>query len=188
MGKPDFAMTRPALLETAAEADDPLLKRWRGVLDDLRSGHFSITRALAALTLVAESAERAVLFLALDDHLVALGAFGFAEPSGLALALATRRLVLPATAAPRFRQVIREGRVRVIHFDAGDLPPVLAARIGRPRRPEGILLPVAGKSRGHSVIYADNGPLDLPIASPETLATAVAEVVRAFDAAQAGSA
>ncbi|HEX4952480.1 MAG TPA: hypothetical protein VF017_03675 [Thermoanaerobaculia bacterium] len=180
----DLVMTGSALLEISAEVDDPLLKRWRGVVDDLRSGHFSITPSLAALTLVSESAERAVIFLAHDDHLVALGAFGFAAPSGLGLALATRRLVLPTAAAPCFRSVLHEGRMRLTHFDSGDLPPVLAARIGRPRRPEGVLLPVPGGDGVLAVIYADNGALATPIAAPETLEKALTEVGRVFEGAE----
>jgi hypothetical protein len=152
----------------------------RRVVSDLRSGVFSATVALNLMNIVAESVERAVLFLVRGEELVALGAFGFSRDRR-PLADTTRGLTLDGTGPHALRRAIEAGHALSVPFDQAGLPSAMADLIGRPRSGQVAIFPVMGTSRVILVIYADNGDLDRAIEEIEILDLVAAEVGIAFE-------
>ena len=152
----------------------------RRVVADLRSGVFSASVALNLMNIIAESVERAVLFLVRRDTLTVLGAFGF---NGVArpLAEATRGLKLPLDQGGALAEAIRAGRAVSVSFDDADLPGQLVRALGRPRTGQAVLFPVLGTDRVILLIYTDNGTLDRPIEEIDIIDLAAAEVGIAFE-------
>jgi hypothetical protein len=152
----------------------------RRVVYDLRSGVFSATVALNLMNIIAESVERAVLFLVKRDGLSALGAFGFNQ-AGRPLAEATRGLLVPLEEPSAFMGAIRAGRAVSVSFDAAGLPDKLRDLLGPPRTGQVVLFPVLGSDRVILLIYTDNGELDRPIEEIDIIDLAAAEVGIAFE-------
>lgn len=173
-----------ALGKPTARASDPSastrhgLAKLRRVVSDLRSGVFSATVALNLMNIVAESVERAVLFLVRGDELVALGAFGFSRDRR-PLATTTRSLALPMSGA--LARAIGGGQALSVPFDQASLPEPLPDLLGRPRSGQCAIFPVMGTNRVILLIYADNGDLDRPIEEIEILDLVAAEVGIAFE-------
>jgi hypothetical protein len=132
------------------------LSRLRRVLGDLRSGLLSATVSLNLMTIVADSVERAVLFVQQGEQLVALGAFG-ATRTGLQLASATRGLSLRAEAASILSRCIVEGRALTLDYDTADVPNELKRVLDRPRSGQGVLFPVLGARRAIGLITPTTG-------------------------------
>lgn len=174
------------LLRAQAPLDttpDPLrsgLSRLRRVLGDLRSGLLSATVSLNLMTIVADSVERAVLFVQQGEQLVALGAFG-ATRSGKQLAGATRGLTLRADAATTLSRCIALGHALTLDYDSLELPDDLKAVIDRPRSGQGVLFPVLGARRAIGLIYADNGRRSASVQDVELMELATAQVGLAFE-------
>lgn len=166
---------------TSGDRGDMAVGRVRRVLADLRSGLFSATVSLSLMNIVAESAERALLFLVRRHDLLALGAFGFAPPEGRPLAEATRGLHIPLALGGALRLATTEGRLRTVPFAAEHLPAELMRRIGCPRYRHGTIVPVSGREEVVVVIYADNGAIDAPVADLDLLEVAAAQVGFAFE-------
>jgi hypothetical protein len=152
----------------------------RRVVADLRSGVFSASVALNLMNIIAESVERAVLFLVRRDGLTALGAFGFND-AGRPLAEATRGFAVPVDQAGALGEAIRAGRAISVSFDEAGLPDKLSRVLGRPKTGQVVLFPVLGTDRVILVIYTDNGPLDQPIEEIDIIDLAAAEVGIAFE-------
>ena len=152
----------------------------RRVVADLRSGVFSASVALNLMNIIAESVERAVLFLVKRDALTVLGAFGFTALSR-PLAEATRGLKLPLDQGGALADAIRAGRALSVSFDDAGLPEGLARALGRPRTGQAVLFPVLGTDRVILLIYTDNGTLDRPIEEIDIIDLAAAEVGIAFE-------
>jgi hypothetical protein len=154
------------------------LSRLRRILGDLRSGLLSATVSLNLMTIVADSVERAVLFVQQRDALVGLGAFG-ATADGRKLAVLTRGLSL-SLAGPVSR-CIADGRAISLDFAAGELPPELASVLDPPRSGQGVFFPVLGARRTIGLIYADNGRRPGGIQDVELVELATAQVGLAFE-------
>jgi hypothetical protein len=154
------------------------LSRLRRILGDLRSGLLSATVSLNLMTIVADSVERAVLFVQQRDALVGLGAFG-ATADGRQLAVLTRGLCL-SLAGPVSR-CIADGRAISLDFAAGELPPELAGVLDPPRSGQGVFFPVLGARRTIGLIYADNGRRPGGIQDVELVELATAQVGLAFE-------
>lgn len=152
----------------------------RRVVSDLRSGVFSATVALNLMNIVAESVERAVLFLVRGEELVALGAFGFSRDRR-PLAETTRGLTLPAKGPHALARAIDQGHAMSVPFDQAALPGEMAQLLGRPRSGQVAIFPVMGTNRVILVIYTDNGELDRAIEEIEILDLVAAEVGIAFE-------
>ena len=152
----------------------------RRVVADLRSGVFSASVALNLMNIIAESVERAVLFLVRRDALTVLGAFGFSGVSR-PLAEATRGLKLSLDQGGALAEAIRAGRALSVSFDDADLPEPLVRALGRPRTGQAVLFPVLGTDRVILLIYTDNGTLDRPIEEIDIIDLAAAEVGIAFE-------
>ena len=153
----------------------------RRVVADLRSGVFSATVALNLMNIIAESVERAVLFLVRRESLTALGAFGFNQanrPLGGGHARSHRSIsrgTTPwskrsASAAPSRSPSTRQ-----------PLPERLVRLVGSPANEQVVVFPVLGSDRVILVIYTDNGHIDRPIEEIDIIDLAAAEVGIAFE-------
>ncbi len=156
------------------------LGRLRRVLGDLRSGLLSATVSLNLMTIVADSVERAVLFVQQGDQLVALGAFG-ATGNGKPLAGITRGFNLRLEATSALARCIAEGHALTLDYDDGDLPPELKQVLDRPRSGQGVFFPVLGARRAIGLIYADNGRRAASVQDVELMELATAQVGLAFE-------
>jgi hypothetical protein len=156
------------------------LARLRRVLGDLRSGLLSATVSLNLMSIVADSVERAVLFVQQRDALIALGAFG-ATLDGRPLATLARGLTLPLAQHAFLARCISDGRALALSYDEDTLPGELARVVDRPRSGQGVFFPVLGARRAIGLIYADNGRRSSSIQDVEIVELATAQVGLAFE-------
>jgi hypothetical protein len=156
------------------------LGRLRRVLGDLRSGLLSATVSLNLMTIVADSVERAVLFVQQGQQLVALGAFG-ATAAGKPLAAITRGLNLRLDATSAVSRCIAEGHALTLEYESSDLPSELGLILDRPRSGQGVFFPVLGARRAIGLIYADNGRRAAVVQDVELMELATAQVGLAFE-------
>jgi hypothetical protein len=156
------------------------LGRLRRVLGDLRSGLLSATVSLNLMSIVADSVERAVLFVQQGDALVALGAFG-ATRDGKALASTTRGLSLRLEAESALADCITDGHALTLDYDLDQLPEALKRAVDRPRSGQGVFFPVLGARRAIGLIYADNGRRASSVRDVELMELATAQVGLAFE-------
>jgi hypothetical protein len=170
-------LTRTPGGEPAARTAFAKLRR---VVADLRSGVFSATVALNLMNIIAESVERAVLFLVKRESLTALGAFGF-NAANRPLADATRGLVVALEEGSALTEAIQAGRALSVSFDEAGIPENLRELLGPPKTGQVVLFPVLGSDRVILLIYTDNGALDQPIEEIDIIDLAAAEVGIAFE-------
>jgi len=156
------------------------LARLRRILGDLRSGLLSATMSLNLMAIVADSLERAVLFVVQRGTFVAVGAFG-SNDDGQPLAATTRGLAVHAREGSLFARCIGDGHARVVDYDGDELPDGLASAVDRPRAGQAVLFPVLGARRIIALIYADNGRRMRPIDDVELVEIATAQVGLAFE-------
>jgi hypothetical protein len=156
------------------------LGRLRRVLGDLRSGLLSATVSLNLMTIVADSVERAVLFVQQGDVLVALGAFGTTR-DGKPLAGTTRGLSLRLEAASALAHCISDGHALTLDYDLEQVPEALKRVVDRPRSGQGVFFPVLGARRAIGLIYADNGRRAASVKDVELMELATAQVGLAFE-------
>ncbi|HET7543260.1 MAG TPA: hypothetical protein VFK05_25475, partial [Polyangiaceae bacterium] len=156
------------------------LGRLRRVLGELRSGLLSATVSLNLMSIVADSVERAVLFVQQGDALVALGAFG-ATRDGRPLASTTRGLSLRLEAASVLADCITDGHALTLDYDLEQLPEALKRAVDRPRSGQGVFFPVLGARRAIGLIYADNGRRAASVRDVELMELATAQVGLAFE-------
>jgi len=156
------------------------LGRLRRVLGDLRSGLLSATVSLNLMTIVADSVERAVLFVQQGEQLVALGAFGTTQ-TGKPLAGITRGLNVRVEAASALSRCIADGHALTLDYDDPELPEALKRVLDRPRSGQGVLFPVLGARRAIGLIYADNGRRAASVQDVELMELATAQVGLAFE-------
>jgi hypothetical protein len=170
-------VSRGAASEPASRTAFAKLRR---VVTDLRSGVFSATVALNLMNIIAESVERAILFLVRKDSLSALGAFGFSQ-NNRPLAEVTKTLAVPLEEGSALTSAINAGRAMSVSYDEARIPEGLAKVLGRPRTGQVVLFPVLGTDRVILLIYTDNGPLDQPIEEIDIIDLAASEVGIAFE-------
>ncbi len=156
------------------------LARLRRVLGDIRGGLLSATMSLNLMTIVADSVERAVLFVVQRGKLVGLGAFG-TRNDGRPLAATTQGLALALDREGPVGASIADGRARVIEMASPDVPVELRDAIDCPRTGQAVLFPVLGTRRVIAMIYADNGPHLRSIEDVEIVEIATAQVGLAFE-------
>jgi hypothetical protein len=141
--------------------------RLRRIVGELRSGLLSTTVSLNLMNAVAESLERAILFVIQQDLLIPLGAFGL--PPGRRLPELTRSLQLTLREPSVFSECVETGRSRTLRWEEAHLPTAFTDLISRPRSGELAVLPVSGSQRVIAAIYVDNGSKDRPIADMPVL-------------------
>ena len=156
------------------------LGRLRRALNELRSGLLSATVSLNLMSVLADSVERAILFIMQRNALVVLGAFG-ARGDGRALADTTRGLALHVDDSNVIVKCLKRGHARTFDYESNNLPTELKAAIDRPRSGQGVLFPVLGARRAIGIIYADNGRRSSSIRDVELMELASAQVGLAFE-------
>lgn len=156
------------------------LSRLRRVLGDLHSGLISTSISLSLMNIISESVERAVLFLAKRDELVALGAFG-TSTQGKPLAQMTRGLRVPMSARNVFTDCLGDARVRIGAEDNAPLPDAFSRMVGRPVTGQYAVFPVLGGRQVIAVVYVDNGHSNRAIDELEILELASAQAGLAFE-------
>jgi hypothetical protein len=156
------------------------LGRLRRVIGDLRSGLLSATVSLNLMTIVADSVERAMLFVQRRDALVALGAFGATNDSR-PLAVISRGLSLHLDPGSAVARCVVNGQALTVEYDSDQLPEELKRIVDRPRSGEGVLFPVLGARRAIGFIYADNGRRAYSVKDVELMELATAQMGLAFE-------
>lgn len=140
----------------------------------------SATVALDLMQAISELAERSVLFLARGDRLTAAGAFG-AGAGDRPLAQLTRTLRLPAGGEDALSAALADGCARAIRFGDAHLPEALANLLEEPASGEMAVVPVPGSLGVVALVYADNGPVERPLAELELFELATARVGAALE-------
>lgn len=156
------------------------IARLRRVFEDLRSGLVSTGISLSLMNVVADSAERCVLFLPRSDALVALGAFG-AGPAGRSLAQVAAGLRLDVAVRNAFTACLESKQPLVGKLDDGTLPASFFQRIGKPRTGQFAVIPVVGGQRVVALVYVDNGVSERPLDDLDVLELASAQAGLAFE-------
>lgn len=154
--------------------------RLRRALNELRSGLLSATVSLNLMAIVADSVERAVLFILQRNALVALGAFG-ANQDGQSLATLTRGIALRLDSENAVSKCLEQGRAINLDYESDQLPMEIRRFVDRPRSGQGVLFPVLGARRAIGIIYADNGRRACGIQDVDLMEVATAQVGLAFE-------
>jgi len=156
------------------------LARLRRVIADLRGGLVSATLSLNLMTIVADSVDRAILFLVQREGMTALGAFGV-HGDGCPLVESTQGVCVPIGNTGELATCVADGRARTVEYDSPEFPADLRAIIDRPRSGQAVLFPVLGSRRVIAVIYADNGRHLRSVDDVEIVEIATAQVGLAFE-------
>ncbi|HEX5060293.1 MAG TPA: DUF4388 domain-containing protein [Kofleriaceae bacterium] len=156
------------------------IARLRRVIADLRGGLVSATLSLNLMTIVADSVDRAILFLVQRDMMIALGAFG-QHGNGQPLVESTQGMCVPIGSSGALSSCVAEGRACTVEYDGPDFPTDLRHIIDRPRSGQAVLFPVLGSRRVIALIYADNGKHLRSVDDVEIVEIATAQVGLAFE-------
>ncbi|HUJ29514.1 MAG TPA: DUF4388 domain-containing protein [Myxococcales bacterium] len=156
------------------------IARLRRVFEDLRSGLVSTGISLSLMNVVADSAERCVLFLPRSDALVALGAFG-AGPAGRSLAQVAAGFRLDVAVRNAFTACLESRQPLVGKLEDGTLPTSFFERIGKPRTGQFAVIPVVGGQKVVALVYVDNGVSERPLDDLDVLELASAQAGLAFE-------
>jgi hypothetical protein len=123
---------------------------------------------LALLRAVAGACDRALTLVVRGSELIPERGIGFSADAGREpQLLAGPPLRIPLGGAALLAEVLEKGGCRWVPAGAGALE-LLLARIGAPRHPEALLVPLRAADRGVSLTYADFGrggaaPVDLDL-------------------------
>ena len=161
-------------------SSEPRFAKLRRIFSDLRTGALSSTIALSLMTVIAESLERAILFLVQGDRLTILGSFGYAEDLE-PLSRRTKGLSVRLDEEHAISRCVAEARARTVTFDDTVFPIGLSEILGRPRSGQAAVFPVMGGQRVIAVIYADNARSNRAIEEIDFLELAMMQVGLAFE-------
>ena len=154
--------------------------RLRRIVGDLRSGLLSTTVSLNLMNAVAESLDRAILFVIQQEMLIPLGAFGVVS-SGKKLFELSRNLQISLRESSVFTECVETGKARLARYEEANLPRDFKEIVNRPRAGQIAVLPVAGSQRVIAIIYTDNGNKDRPIADIQVLELAAFQLGLALE-------
>jgi hypothetical protein len=154
--------------------------RLRRIVGELRSGLLSTTVSLNLMNAVAESLDRAILFVIQQDLLIPLGAFGVVS-SGKKLFELSRNLQISLREPSVFTECVETGKARLARYEEANLPKAFKEIVNRPRAGQIAVLPVAGSQRVIAIIYVDNGGKDRPIADIQVLELAAFQLGLALE-------
>jgi len=154
--------------------------RLRRIVAELRSGLLSTTVSLNLMNAVAESLERAIMFVIQQDLLIPLGSFGIGAPGQKPSEL-TKDLQISLREKSVFSECVETGRARLVSYDEANLSNDFKAIVNRPRSGDIAVLPVAGSQRAIAAIYVDNGNKDRPIADVQVLELATFQLGLALE-------
>ncbi len=161
-------------------SSEPRFAKLRRIFSDLRTGALSSTIALSLMTVIAESLERAILFLVQGDRLAILGSFGYAEDLE-PLSRRTKGLSVRLDEDHAISRCVAEARARTVIFDETKFPVGLSEILGRPRSGQAAVFPVMGGQRVIAVIYADNARSNRAIEEVDFIELAMMQVGLAFE-------
>jgi hypothetical protein len=151
-----------------------VLARVRDGLDAVRGFQDGSSVALALLRTVAASCERALTLVVRGRELISERGIGLASSPGREpLPLPGAPLRLPLAASPLLTEAVEGERCRLVEIAGDDALRRLQARIGAPRRPVALLVPLRAAATTVSLTYADFGqrePAAVDLALIETLA------------------
>ena len=154
--------------------------RLRRIVGELRSGLLSTTVSLNLMNAVAESLDRAILFVIQGELLIPLGAFGVVS-SGKKLFELSRNLQISLREPSVFTECMETGRARLARYEEANLPKSFKEIVNRPRAGHVAVLPVSGSQRVIAIIYVDNGNKDRPIADIQVLELAAFQLGLALE-------
>jgi len=154
--------------------------RLRRIVGELRSGLLSTTVSLNLMNAVAESLDRAILFVIQQELLIPLGAFGVVS-SGKKLFELSRNLQISLKEQSVFTECVETGKARLAKYEEANLPKAFKEIVNRPRAGQVAVLPVAGSQRVIAIIYVDNGGKDRPIADIQVLELAAFQLGLALE-------
>ena len=129
---------------------------------------------------VAESLDRAILFVIQQEQLIPLGAFGLVS-SGKKLFELSRNLQISLRETSVFTECVETGKARLARYEEANLPKAFKEIVNRPRAGQIAVLPVAGSQRVIAIIYVDNGGKDRPIADIQVLELAAFQLGLALE-------
>jgi GAF domain-containing protein len=136
--------------------------------------------SLNLMNAVAESLDRAILFVIQQDHLIPVGSFGLATTKQK-LEEITRGLRLSLREPSVFSECVESGGAYLSSDQRSSVPPSFRELVGAPRTGEFALLPVSGSQRVIALIYVDNGNKDRPIADLQVLELAAFQLGLALE-------
>jgi hypothetical protein len=118
---------------------------------------------LDLLSRIAQDAERAVLFLARNEVVAAVGAFGM-DAAGSPLAQRIRSLRFSMRELPALRAALDYRPTKPSAWSELPLPPGLVRLLGEPISGQAAILPIHGEIGAIGFLYLDNGinPAPLP--------------------------
>ncbi len=154
--------------------------RLRKVVSDLRSGMLGTTVSLNLLTAIADSIERAILFVVEEEQLIPVGSFGLPVPTDKQPAL-NRSLRLSLRDRSVFGACAESDRPQIVPYEEATLPGPFRAVVNRPRSGLCAVFPVSGSQRVIAMIYADNGANDRPMADVQLLGLALSQLGLALE-------
>jgi hypothetical protein len=135
---------------------------------------------LNLLSVLAESIERAVLFVVQEADLIPVGSFGVAT-SGKHFAALTRNMALSLREPSAFSECAESDRVRFARYDDTTVPPAFRAILTPPRSGVFAVFPVSGSQRVIAMIYADKGDKDQSMADVPLLDIALSQLGLALE-------
>jgi hypothetical protein len=150
------------------------------VLGDIRGGQRSATMTLNLMSIVADSVERAVLFVKRRDSLLCVDAFG-STADGRPLAQLTRGLVLACAGDDELGRAVIDGRAHAVTREALLARGAFTSLVDAPRSGQAVLFPVMGARKVVALIYGDNGRRSSPVADLEIIELAAAQAGLAFE-------
>ncbi|MCG3173872.1 MAG: hypothetical protein GMKNLPBB_02079 [Myxococcota bacterium] len=132
---------------------------------DRTSSIFQGNISLQLLRMVSDNLERGVLYVAREDHLSAIGAFGDTR-QGFPISNLVKKLTLPYGPETALRKKLESKRMNIVRGKETSCVDGLYNIIGKPEVDKTVIIPVFGLDRLISLVVADNGvkdtfPLDL---------------------------
>jgi hypothetical protein len=171
-GLEGFLTVFPGQLRAHVRAQAPwALARLRDTLTALRDFNDGSSVALSLLRGVAGTWERALTLVVRGRELHAERGIGFARGAGREpQPLEGPPLRIAAADSPLLAEVLDDGRCRLADLADGSLRP-LHARVGAPRHPAALLVPLRAAGTTVSVTYADFGQREPGAADLELIET-----------------
>jgi hypothetical protein len=154
--------------------------RLRRIVGELRSGVLETTVSLNLLSVLAESIERAVLFVVQEGDLIPIGSFGVAS-SAKHFASMTHNVRLSLREPSAFAECAESDRARFARYDESTLPVAFRQLLNPPQSGVFAVFPISGSQRVIAMIYADNGAKDHSMADVPLLDLALSQLGLALE-------
>jgi hypothetical protein len=158
------------------------LARVRDNLATVREFNDGSSVALSMLRSVAGSCERALTLVVRGRELLPERGIGFAAgPGREPLALPGAPLRLPAAASPLLSEALDRGTCRLVETAGDGALLLLHARVGAPRHPVALLVPLRAAGTTVSLTYADFGQQEPAAVDLELIETLAAQAGLALE-------